>query len=414
MTGGSTSTRSGGCRPSPSSRRTWRRRPDDHEDRDDHPGVPGVHQGLAPSDLGRHHQARMEQTVRHGRRGGLRPSSRWGLSGLSRRGDEAEGRRVGLPDPRGRHRRRGARGRPAAQAGPDVPHADGRRGHDLGGLHPAHLGDRRIQAGRQQAHGDPRPRRRPEACCHEQRRDGGSGRGRRLARGPQRPQDPAGDRPEPFWLANGTDHGGLGSPGPPSPRGGADMRIVVFESVTLDGVMQAPGRPDEDTRGGFAQGGWAVPYADELMGRQAGEGMATTGGILLGRRTYEDFYGFWPKQPENPFTEALNKLQKYVVSNTLTEPLPWENSSLLQGVPAEAVATLKEQPGNDLLVLGSGELVRMLTERGLVDRYVLLIHPLVLGSGRRLFTEGTTPTNLRLTDTAINTKGVIIATYETA
>ena len=192
------------------------------------------------------------------------------------------------------------------------------------------------------------------------------------------------------------------------------MRIVVFESVTLDGVMQAPGRPDEDTRGGFAQGGWAVPYTDEMMGRQAGEGMATTGGILLGRRTYEDFYGFWPKQPENPFTEALNKLQKYVVSNTLTEPLPWENSTLLQGDPAEAVATLKEQPGNDLLVLGSGELVRMLTERGLVDRYVLLIHPLVLGSGRRLFAEGTPPTNLRLTDTATNTKGVIIATYETA
>ena len=192
------------------------------------------------------------------------------------------------------------------------------------------------------------------------------------------------------------------------------MRIVVFESVTLDGVMQAPGRPDEDTRGGFAQGGWAVPYADEMMGRQAGEGMATTGGILLGRRTYEDFYGFWPKQPENPFTEALNKLQKYVVSNTLTEPLPWENSTLLQGDPAEAAATLKEQPGNDLLVLGSGELVRMLTERGLVDRYVLLIHPLVLGSGRRLFAEGTPPLTLRLTDTATNTRGVIIATYETA
>ena len=102
------------------------------------------------------------------------------------------------------------------------------------------------------------------------------------------------------------------------------------------------------------------------------------------------------------------------MSNTLTEPLPWENSTLLQGDPAEGAATLKEQPGNDVLVLGSGELVRLLTERGLVDRYVLLIHPLVLGSGRHLFAEGTPPTNLRLTDTATNTKGVIIATYEMA
>jgi dihydrofolate reductase len=190
------------------------------------------------------------------------------------------------------------------------------------------------------------------------------------------------------------------------------MRIVVFESVTLDGVMQAPGRADEDTRGGFTHGGWAAPYADEMMGRQAAEGMATTEGILLGRRTYEDFYGFWPKQPENPFTEALNKLQKYVVSNTMTEPLPWQNSTLLQGDPAEAAATLKEQPGNDLLVLGSGALVRTLIEHDLVDRYVLLIHPLVLGSGRRLFAEGAPRTPLRLTDTTTNTKGVIIATYE--
>src|SRR3990170_4762375 len=119
------------------------------------------------------------------------------------------------------------------------------------------------------------------------------------------------------------------------------MNIVVFESVTLDGVMQAPGRPDEDTRGGFAYGGWAAPYADEMMGRQAAEGMATTEGILIGRRTYEDFYGFWPKQPDNPFTEALNNLQKYVVSRTLKEPLAWANSTLLRGDPAEAVARLK-------------------------------------------------------------------------
>jgi dihydrofolate reductase len=192
------------------------------------------------------------------------------------------------------------------------------------------------------------------------------------------------------------------------------MRIVVFESVTLDGVMQAPGRPDEDTRGGFAHGGWAAPYGDELMGRQASEGMATTGGILLGRRTYEDFHGFWPKQPDNPFTEALNNLQKYVVSRTLKEPLPWANSTLLRGDPAEAVAGLKEQPGKDVVVLGSGELVRTLMEHDLVDQYVLLIHPLMLGSGQRLFPEGNPPTPLRLTDSTTNTKGVIIATYETA
>jgi dihydrofolate reductase len=176
------------------------------------------------------------------------------------------------------------------------------------------------------------------------------------------------------------------------------MRIVVFESVTLDGVMQTPGRPDEDTRGGFAHGGWAAPYGDEMMGRQASEGMATTGGILLGRRTYEDFHGFWPKQPDNPFTEALNNLQKYVVSRTLKEPLPWANSTLLRGDPAEAVAGLKEQPGKDVVVLGSGELVRTLMEHDLVDQYVLLIHPLMLGSGQRLFPEGNPPTPLRLTD----------------
>jgi dihydrofolate reductase len=190
------------------------------------------------------------------------------------------------------------------------------------------------------------------------------------------------------------------------------MRIVAFESVTLDGVMQAPGRPDEDTRGGFAHGGWATPYADELMGRQAAEGMGTTGGILLGRRTYEDFYGFWPKQPDNPFTEALNNTEKYVVSSTLNEPLPWENSTLLKGHPAEAVIELKGQPGKDLVVLGSGELVRMLIQRNLVDGYVLLIHPLVLGSGRRLFPDDGSPTPLRLIDSVTNTKGVIIATYE--
>ena len=192
------------------------------------------------------------------------------------------------------------------------------------------------------------------------------------------------------------------------------MDIVVFESVALDGVMQAPGRPDEDTRGGFAHGDWAAPYADELVGRQASEGMATTGGILLGRRTYEDFYGFWPKQTDNPFTEALNNTQKYVASRTLKEPLPWANSTLLQGDVGEAVARLRERPEEDLVVLGSGELVRTLMEHDLVDRYVLLIHPLVLGSGRRLFPDGGPPVTLHLVDSVTTTTGVVIATYETA
>jgi dihydrofolate reductase len=118
-------------------------------------------------------------------------------------------------------------------------------------------------------------------------------------------------------------------------------KLIAFENVTLDGVMQAPGRPDEDTRGDFEHGGWAIPYADEVLGRVAAESMATTGALLLGRRTYEDFYGFWPKQTDNPFTEVLNNIQKYVASNTLREPLPWSNSTLLEGDAPEAVAELK-------------------------------------------------------------------------
>jgi dihydrofolate reductase len=191
-------------------------------------------------------------------------------------------------------------------------------------------------------------------------------------------------------------------------------RVIVFTSLTLDGVMQAPGRPDEDRRGGFDRGGWATPYADPVMGSMAGEGMATTGGLLLGRRTYEDFYAFWPNQTDdNPFTAVLNETQKYVASTTMEEPLSWSNSTLLKGDAAEAVAGLKEQPGKDLLVLGSGELVQSLMRRNLVDEYQLLIHPLVLGSGRRLFTDGR-PFALRLVDTKTTTTGVVIATYQPA
>jgi dihydrofolate reductase len=191
-------------------------------------------------------------------------------------------------------------------------------------------------------------------------------------------------------------------------------KLVVFTSLTLDGVMQAPGRPDEDTRDGFANGGWALPYNDEVMASVAAEGMTDTGPLLFGRRTYEDFFSFWPHQTDNPFTEVLDNSLKYVASTTLKEPLPWKNSKLLEGDAAEAVARLREQPGKDLLVLGSGELVQSLRRHDLVDRYVLLVHPLVLGSGRRLFPDGSPSAALRLLDSKTTTTGVVIATYQPA
>ncbi len=189
-------------------------------------------------------------------------------------------------------------------------------------------------------------------------------------------------------------------------------RIVVFESLTLDGVMQAPGRPDEDRRGGFEHGGWANPYADPDMGRAAGESMATTGGLLFGRRTYEDFYSVWPNRTDNPFTEVLNNSPKYVASKTLEEPLPWMNSTLLKGEAAKTVARLKKEEGNDLVVLGSGELVRSLMRDNLIDEYTLLIHPLILGSGQRLFADSGQIACLRLVSSKTTTKGVMIATYQ--
>jgi dihydrofolate reductase len=191
-------------------------------------------------------------------------------------------------------------------------------------------------------------------------------------------------------------------------------RVVVTNHLTLDGVMQAPGRPDEDPRGGFEHGGWALPGNDEVMARVMGEAMAQGGPLLLGRRTYEAFYDFWPNQKENPFTEVLNNAKKYVASRTLKEPLPWSNSTLLRGEAAEEVAKLREQPGKDIGVLGSGDLIQSLMRHNLVDRYVLLIHPLVLGSGRRLFPDGSPLATLRLVDSVTTTTGVVIATYQPA
>ena len=188
-------------------------------------------------------------------------------------------------------------------------------------------------------------------------------------------------------------------------------KVSVFNSLTLDGVMQAPGRPDEDTRGGFEHGGWAVPYNDEIMGKVMAEGMADPGPLLLGRRTYEDFFSFWPHQTGNPFTEVLDNTLKYVASTSLAEPLPWRNSELLAGDAADAVAALKRQPGKDMTVLGSGELIQSLRDRDLIDEYLLLIHPLVLGTGSRLFPDGGAFADLRLVDSITTTKGVVIATY---
>jgi dihydrofolate reductase len=192
-------------------------------------------------------------------------------------------------------------------------------------------------------------------------------------------------------------------------------KVIVNNSLTLDGVMQAPGRPDEDRRGGFEHGGWAQRYFDSVMADVAAEGMAKGTALLFGRRTYQDFASFWPNQTDdNPFTPVLNESQKYVASTTLEEPLSWANSTLLRGDAAEAVATLKEEPGKDLVVLGSGELVQSLMRRNLVDQYVLLIHPLVLGSGRRLFPDDGAFAALRLVDSKTTTTGVVIATYQPA
>ena len=188
--------------------------------------------------------------------------------------------------------------------------------------------------------------------------------------------------------------------------------VTATLSISMDGVIQAPGRPDEDTRGGFDRGGWAVPYNDEIMAQRMGEAMSSSGAMLFGRRTYEDFYGYWPKQTDNPFTPYLNAATKYVVSTTLAEPLPWQNSILLSGDPSATVANLKSQSDADLGIVGSGHLVRSLLVDGLIDRYVLLIHPLVLGQGRRLFNERGPGVDLELIDSVTTSKGVIIATYQ--
>jgi dihydrofolate reductase len=185
-------------------------------------------------------------------------------------------------------------------------------------------------------------------------------------------------------------------------------RITVVNHVSLDGVMQAPGRPDEDLRGGFAHGGWAQAGNDPVIGTVMAEGMGRGNALLLGRRTYEDFADYWPRQADSPFTPVLEATHKYVASRTLTEG-SWSNTTILTGDAAGAVATLKQS--ENVTIFGSGELIRSLIGQGLIDVWMLLIHPRVLGSGQRLFAADGPPAMLRLTDSVTTTTGVVIATY---
>jgi len=190
-------------------------------------------------------------------------------------------------------------------------------------------------------------------------------------------------------------------------------KVIVTEFLSLDGVMQAPGDPDEDRSGGFPHGGWQRPYFDDVFAEMAFESMKETGGFLFGRRTYEIMAAFWPSQPDDdPFAATLNGLPKYVASTTLSEPLEWRNSTLLQGDVAKAVAELKQQPGGNLVVLGSGELVQTLMENDLVDQFALSINPIVVGSGKRLFRDGSPKRPLKLVESTTSSTGVLIATYE--
>ena len=192
-------------------------------------------------------------------------------------------------------------------------------------------------------------------------------------------------------------------------------KVVVIEHLTLDGVMQGPARPDEDRRDGFEYGGWGAAGNDPAMQKVTGARMGSSWSLLVGRTTYEDLASFWPNQPKpNPFTEVLNEVEKFVASTTLTEPLPWQNSTLLKGDAADAVAKLKKEHDKTLVIFGSGVLVQSLMRRDLIDEYVLQIHPLVLGKGRRLFPDGSPLTNFSLVDSVATGTGVIIATYRPA
>lgn len=189
--------------------------------------------------------------------------------------------------------------------------------------------------------------------------------------------------------------------------------ITAFESVTLDGVMQGLGRPDEDTRGGFTRGGWGNGYQDDVLMQYAGEGMGKGPGLLFGHRTYTDVLGFWSSIGPNPFVDSLLGSNKFVVSRSADTELAYPNSELLAGDAVDTVAALKERYQGDLMIMGSGELVRTLHAAGLVDRYALQIHPIALGSGTKLFGDGDR-VDLILERSIPTTRGVLIAEYTVA
>ena len=189
-------------------------------------------------------------------------------------------------------------------------------------------------------------------------------------------------------------------------------KLIVSTFLTLDGVMQAPGGPEEDESGAFAHGGWSVNYWDEKMNQVMGEAMSTGFDLLLGRKTYDIFAAFWPHTDE-PGAKPLNDATKYVASRS-QPTLEWSNSVLLEGDAAEAVAALKQGDGPELQVHGSGDLIQTLVRQGLVDEYRMWVFPVVIGSGKRLFAEGAIPAGLRLVDSTVSTTGVVIGTYEPA
>ena len=193
-------------------------------------------------------------------------------------------------------------------------------------------------------------------------------------------------------------------------------KVIATEFMSLDGVVQAPGAADEDPSGGFEHGGWHLRYFDELSQRWVLGGILEAGGFLLGRRTYEIFAAYWPNAPEEEqvIAEPLNAKPKYVASKTLTEPLAWQNATLLEGDVAEAVAALKREDGADLHVIGSTELVQRLLEDGLVDELRLMLDPVLLGGGKRIFRDDRSLRPLRLVDSQVTTTGSILATYAPA
>jgi dihydrofolate reductase len=193
-------------------------------------------------------------------------------------------------------------------------------------------------------------------------------------------------------------------------------KVIANEFMSLDGVVQAPGGADEDPSGGFAHGGWHMRYMDELAQKRALGSIVEAGGFLLGRRTYEIFAAYWPNAPEEEqvIAEPLNAKPKYVASTTLTEPLAWQNSTLLHGDLAKAVAALKQEGAADLHVIGSTKLVQALIERGLVDELRLMVDPVVLGGGKRLFPDDSVLRPLRLVDAEVTGAGAILATYAPA